>query len=284
MARVPITDIYNAFRGAGFSDAQARALAAETGRETGLQSRYIYGTHSDPANRATNFGLMSFQGDRRTQALDYLRQAGRIGEGGQIIPGPETLRAQAQFIKREMETNPAYARTREQFLANPNIDPEQAAEVLGRNYIRWRFNDPKYAHHHETRRQFLASIPAGQQSPDLTQGGSPISPEPMTPAPYLGGPKMAYAPDVMTQAQRFGSFLTGGAIPAPEMIPQEQADLQARQAAESLRQQQSAIAPFQAMMAAGMREDAMRQRPMSLLQPNFVRGQYSPIQTMRGLL
>lgn len=122
------------------------------------------------------------------------------------------------------------------------------------------------------------------QTADTTQVGSPISPEPMTPAPYLGGPKMTYAPDVMTQAQRFGSFLTGGAIPEPEMIPQEQADLQARQAAESLRQQQSAIAPFQAMMAAGMREDAMRQRPMSLLQPSFVRGQYSPIQTMRGLL
>lgn len=277
MARVPISDIYNAFRGAGFSDAQARALAAETGRETGLQSSFLYGTHSDPANRATNFGLMSFQGNRRANVLDFLRQAGRVNEKGEVIPGPETLLAQAQFVRREMETVPEYARTREQFLANPNVDPETAAAVLGRNYIRWRFDDPRYAGHHETRRKFLASIPNADMATDETQVGSVAAPA----APR----QPVYATDLGTTARRFGNFLAPSLVDAPTPLPpaevQAQIDEQRRMQSEMSRAN-DAMRAFSAMQAYGQQMGA-QQRP-SLLQPSVVRGQFRPITFGGGLL
>ena len=284
MARVPIIDIYNAYRGAGFSDAQARALSAETGRETGLESRFIYGTHSDPANKATNFGVMSFQGNRRAGVLDYLRQAGRVNEKGEVIPGPETLLAQAQFVRREMETTPEYARTREQFLANPNVDPETAASVLGRNYIRWRFDDPRYAGHHETRRKFLASIPNADMARDETQiGSSPAAPAPVAPAPQPAAP--VYATDLGTTARRFGNFLAPSLVDAPTPLPpqevQQQMDEQRRMQSD-LSRANDAMRAFSAMSSYGQQMGA-QQRP-SLLQPSVVRGQFRPITMGRGLL
>lgn len=279
MSRVPISDIYNAFRGAGFSDAQARALAAETGRETGLQSSFLYGTHSDPANKATNFGLMSFQGNRRSNVLDFLRQAGRVNEKGEVIPGPETLLAQAQFVRREMETVPEYARTREQFLANPNVDAETAAAVLGRNYIRWRFDDPRYAGHHETRRKFLASIPNADMARDEVQVGSPV-------APAVAAPRQpVYATDLGTTARRFGNFLAPSLVDAPQPLPpaevQAQIDEQRRMQSEMSRAN-DAMRAFSAMQAYGQQMGA-QQRP-SLLQPSVVRGQFRPITFGGGLL
>jgi hypothetical protein len=270
--------------GAGFSDPQARALAAETGRETGFAQRYLYGTHSDPANRATNFGLMSFQGPRRASILDYLQQQGRVNEQGQVLPGPETLLAQAKFIRNEIETNPEYARTKQQFLANPNIDPEAAAEVLGRNYIRWRYDDPKYASHHQTRRSYLAQIPQDASSM------SPISPSPVsgaatTPAAAPAGP--VYSRDLGTSFQRLGNFLAPDWVEAPKALTEEQAaqqQIQARKDAAEMGQIGDAAKAFAAMQAMGARQEALANQPMSLLQPMITRGQFRPIPPMRGLL
>ena len=290
MANVPIADVYRAFVGAGFSDPQARALTAETGRENAFQSRYIYGTHSDPANRATNFGLMSFQGPRREQVLDYLRQAGRINEQGQVMPGPETLLAQAQFVRREMETSPEYARTRQAFLANPHIDPESAAEVLGRNYLRWRYDDPRYAAHHNTRRSYLGQIPADMtaNAADMAQVGSPVAPA-STPAQTRAAQPQApvYANDFGTAARRFGNFLAPGMVEAPQPLAPDQAQAQIaqqRQMQTDLSQANDAMRAFSALSAYGAAQKAREDQPMSLLQPSIVRGRVVPIQFGRGLL
>jgi len=293
VATVPITDIYRAYLGAGFSDAQARALAAETGRETGFQSQYLYGTHDDPANRATNFGLMSFQGPRREQILYYLQQAGRINEQGQVIPGPETLLAQARFVRREIETSPEYARTRQVFLQNPNIDPESAAEVLGRNYIRWRYDDPRYATHHATRRGYLAQIPAdlAPNSMDVAQVGSPVSatstPAQQQAAAPVAAPAPVYANDWSTMFQRAGNFLAPSLVEAPTPLPPDQAQAQIaeqRQMQSQMSQANEAMRAFSALAAAGQAQDERARRPMSLLQPSIVRGRVVPIQIGRGLL
>jgi hypothetical protein len=249
-----------------------------------LESRFIYGTHSDPANKATNFGVMSFQGNRRAAVLDYLRQAGRVSEKGEVIPGPETLLAQAQFVRREMETTPEYARTREQFLANPNVDPETAASVLGRNYIRWRFDDPRYAGHHETRRKFLASIPNADMARDETQiGSSPAAPVAAAPAPQPAAP--VYATDLGTTARRFGNFLAPSLVDAPTPLPpqevQQQMDEQRRMQSD-LSRANDAMRAFSALSSYGQQMGAP-QRP-SLLQPSVVRGRVVPIQIGRGLL
>jgi len=77
--------------------------------------------------------------------MEFMRERGVVGEDGRIIPGRAALQAQTDFIRQEMETNPSYAKTREQFLENPDVDANTSARVLGDNYIRWRRTDPEYA-------------------------------------------------------------------------------------------------------------------------------------------
>jgi hypothetical protein len=137
-------DVYRAFRESGFSDAQSKALTAEINRENSLRSQYLFGEHVDPANKARNVGMLSWQGSRAPQALEFLRERGVADEQGNITPGYDALRAQAEFIRYEMENNPEYAKTRDVFLANPDVDPAVAHRVLGDNYIRWRRTDPEY--------------------------------------------------------------------------------------------------------------------------------------------
>jgi hypothetical protein len=138
------TDVYRAFREAGFSDAQAQALTAEVNRENSLRSSFLFGSHTDPYNEARNVGMLSFQGPRAPAVLGFLRERGVADEAGNITPGYDALVAQAEFIRQEMETDPLYEATRTTFLNNPDIDPATAHRVLGDDYVRWRRTDPTY--------------------------------------------------------------------------------------------------------------------------------------------
>jgi hypothetical protein len=137
-------DVYRAFRDAGFSDQQSQALTAEINRENSLRPEFLFGSHTDPANQAKNVGMLSFQGDRAPAVIGFLRERGLADEAGNITPGYESLQAQAEFIRQEMENDPSYAETRAKFLSNPNVDTETAHRVLGDNYIRWRRTDPEF--------------------------------------------------------------------------------------------------------------------------------------------
>lgn len=155
--------VYDAYRSAGFSDNQARALTAEVGRENAYNPQYIFGTHSDPANSATNLGMISMQGPRHTGLYNFLKSRNLIRPDGNIMETQEALVAMAQYQKQEMETgnhggNPEQVKRVREFLNNPDVDPEQASRVLGRDYIRWRYDDPQYAHHHQFRRNYLDQI------------------------------------------------------------------------------------------------------------------------------
>lgn len=148
--------VYDAFTNAGFSHKQSLALVAEVGRENSFREKYMFGSHADPHNKAENIGIISMQGSRRRELLKYLESQNRIGPNG-IIRDQETLNAMARFIKNEMETTESTKMTKE-FLSNPDIDRERAAEILGKGYIRWRYTDPKYRKHHTYRNQFYDQI------------------------------------------------------------------------------------------------------------------------------
>jgi hypothetical protein len=137
--------VYQSFLNSGFSDAQARSLTAEINRENSLREDLIFGSHTDPANKVTNIGMLSWQGSRAPALMEFLSSRGQLDERGRMKRSLEALQAQTDFIRYEMETNPAYAKTKERFLGNPDINPQDAAVVLGDNYIRWRRTDPKYA-------------------------------------------------------------------------------------------------------------------------------------------
>lgn len=137
-------DVFDAFVHAGFSEAQARALTAEINRENSMDPQYLFGGHSDPHNRAMNVGMLSWQGDRAPRLMQHLRARGVVDENGNIMRTRDALNAQAEYLRWEMENDPSYAETRRTFLANPEIDMDSAHRVLGRNFIRWRHDDPQY--------------------------------------------------------------------------------------------------------------------------------------------
>lgn len=130
--------IYDQYRRNGLSDAQARAMVAEHGRENDFRPVYMFGTHTDAgANRNTNIGIMSWQGGRDKQLIQFMQQRGVWDGKGKMPQTEAALRAQVDFAVHEMKTGKAYERTRREFLANPNISQQQAGVVLGDNFIRW---------------------------------------------------------------------------------------------------------------------------------------------------
>jgi hypothetical protein len=146
---------YDAFTSAGFSHKQATALTAEVGRENSFQEKFMFGTHSDPYNNATNLGMLSMQGPRLTALKEHLMQEGRFAPDGELMSDQETMNSMARFYMKEMTSSENTEKTKE-FLSNPDIDPERAAYLLGTGYIRWRYNDPTYTQHHEYRNQFYS--------------------------------------------------------------------------------------------------------------------------------
>tara|TARA_R110000765_G_scaffold139653_1_gene239906 strand:- start:8809 stop:12045 length:3237 start_codon:yes stop_codon:yes gene_type:complete len=151
--------VYKAFKTAGLSDNQARIITAEVGRENDYQSQYLFGGHSDPKNNKYNLGMISWQKERGKALNDYLKELGLI-QNGQIVKTQEALNAQAMFALKEMTTNSRFDRTKKEFLSNPDISYDKGSEVLGNNYIAWRYNDPKYANGHNRRDKHYKSINA----------------------------------------------------------------------------------------------------------------------------
>ena len=163
--------VLQALKNAGLSDNQARILGAEIGRENAFQDKYLWGYHADPKNGAVNIGIISWQGSRGKGVERALKEAGLI-QNGKIAKGQASLDVMAKYLVNEIRTNSAYAQTKKQFLDNPNVDYHTGTKVLGTNFIRWRYNDPKYASGHKNRDNFYRQLggvtPAGGSATDGT--------------------------------------------------------------------------------------------------------------------
>lgn len=163
-----MSQTFNAFVNAGFSENQAKSLVAEVGRENSFNPQTLFGRHTDPYNKVTNVGMFSWQG-KRGQELEKILNEKELIKDGKLVQSQETLNEMAKFAKSEMETKSEYSRTKEQFLKNPNIGSEEAAEVLGKNYVKWRFDDPRYASGHKNRKYYLSKIERlRQENPEGT--------------------------------------------------------------------------------------------------------------------
>ena len=163
--------VLQALKNAGLNDNQARILGAEIGRENSFQDKYLWGYHTDDKNKAVNVGIISWQGARGKGVERALKEAGLI-QNGKIAKGQASLDVMAKYLVNEIRTNPAYAQTKKQFLDNPNVDYTTGSKVLGTNFIRWRYNDPKYAQGHKNRDNFYRQLggvtPAGGSATDGT--------------------------------------------------------------------------------------------------------------------
>ena len=144
--------VYSAWKKAGLSDQQAKIMTAEVGRENAYNPNTLFGYHVDHNNGQINAGMISWQKDRATNLKNYLTSQGLL-KGGKIERSQASLDAMARFAVNEILTNPRYARTKNQFLANPNIDTQTAFQITGRNYIAWDMDGRKIdAKKHAARR------------------------------------------------------------------------------------------------------------------------------------
>ena len=134
--------VYQAFKNAGFAEMHARILTAEIGRENSYNPKYLFAGHADP-HKGSNLGMLSWQGDRKPRLVAHLQKAGVLDKNNNMVPGQESLDAQAAFIMWEM--NNSHKGVGKQFLANPNISYADGAYMIGKRYILWRIDDPKYA-------------------------------------------------------------------------------------------------------------------------------------------
>lgn len=152
--------VYKAFVNAGLSPNQAKILTAEVGRENDYQSKYLWGGHVDANNGAQNLGMISWQKGRATALSARLRAKGLIDSNGNMVRSQEALNEQARYLVDEIKNNKEYARTKQVFLSNPNVDYKTGAEVLGRNFIRWDYDGKKInaASHHQKRDKYFAQI------------------------------------------------------------------------------------------------------------------------------
>lgn len=180
--------VYKAYRNAGLSHNQAMAIAAEVGRENSFNPSILFGTHTDPAaskngGAIRNVGMLSWNQGRDTQVLNYMRNAGVLGQQSQA-----NLNAQAAFSVREMLTG--YKGKLRNFLNNPNGNPEQFAQELGRNYIVWAYGQNtirgkgggrvpfNWRAHDSRRRNYLSSLAGMLGDKSYTpQSGGQVAPQ-----------------------------------------------------------------------------------------------------------
>lgn len=165
MASLLQKQVYQAYLNAGLSPNQARIITAEVGREGSFSPKNLFGVHIDPKNGAANLSMLSWQGNRGQALYQDLKSKGLI-KGNGILPTQEALNSMAHFSVNEMRNNKAYSKTAQTFLNNPDIDYQTGAAVLGRDYIRWRYDDPVYKSGHVNRDKFYQAMGGvvGQQS------------------------------------------------------------------------------------------------------------------------
>lgn len=99
-----IMGTYTAFRKVGFTDGQARYLIGEVNRENGFSAKTMFGSHSDHANGAKNFGFISWQQGRRTNLFKFLKDRGIDVKESGIPQSQASLDAMAAFFMQEMKS------------------------------------------------------------------------------------------------------------------------------------------------------------------------------------
>ncbi|EXF56649.1 hypothetical protein J502_2218 [Acinetobacter sp. 1294596] len=123
-----IKDTYQLAQAAGFTSAQARALVGEVGRENGYNPNTMFGFHTDEANSKKNGGIFSWQGSRATALEAHMRAKGLVNANGTFKQTNESLQAQFEFLRKEIEANPKW---KANFLDKKNITNDEARAALG---------------------------------------------------------------------------------------------------------------------------------------------------------
>lgn len=123
-----VKDAYQLAEAAGFSPSQAKALVGELGRENDFNINTMFGFHTDAANHKQNGGIFSWQGERAKALQAYMAARGLVNADGTFKRTNESLQAQFEFLRKEIEANPTW---KQSFLDKKNITNEEARAALG---------------------------------------------------------------------------------------------------------------------------------------------------------
>jgi hypothetical protein len=115
----------------GYPAVARQSILGDVGRENAWNRDTIFKGHLDPANKAFNRGIISWQKDRQDKLNDFLKQQGVYGKNDD-----DELRGMARFMDQELRTS--YPDVHKQLL-NPK-DTYSASEAL-RQYIKYNPGD-----------------------------------------------------------------------------------------------------------------------------------------------
>jgi hypothetical protein len=146
--QIKMKEVYSAFKKLGYSDTGARVMVTEVYRENSYKNNMLFGTHKDPHNGQLNGGLLSMSGVRYNSMMDYLKNKGLVDANGNIQQSRASIQAMAEWTDNEIKSgthrgispNPEL---HEKF-RNSNINEDELHKDVGKNYIKWRVDDPKY--------------------------------------------------------------------------------------------------------------------------------------------
>lgn len=126
----------------GLNNNAIAALLGNVGRENNLRWSKITSIHSDPKNNAINFGIVSWQGDRRIELIKDLKKAGVYKNGKVVGSVYQTILEMIRFIGKEMKDSKFNS-----FKSAPST--KAAADILYKYivYSMGKYNKPdKYFH------------------------------------------------------------------------------------------------------------------------------------------
>lgn len=131
--------MFNALRKAGMSDDRALALVGQIGRENDFGDA-MFGTHTDPAKDKNgkdikNGGVLSWNSGRYKNFSKFMTDRGLMDAKGNMPKTQAVLDAQAEFIKKEMESSD-YKKKLGKFHDGQKRDPRAYSQELA-SYIGW---------------------------------------------------------------------------------------------------------------------------------------------------
>lgn len=137
---------YDAFRRAGYTDSQSRALVSEVGRENSFRPGIMFGQHAEPGRRhkgRPNAGIFSMAGPRRDGLMKYMASQGLMNESGNgFVFSQASLDAMARYARMEMTGHPdapisgGQIKAAQRFLANEDVTHEEGIKDLS-GWIAW---------------------------------------------------------------------------------------------------------------------------------------------------
>ena len=90
------------------------------GRENSFNPDFLFVSHADPKNGATNVGLISWQRIRVKKLIMRLT-AKDLYKNGKKTRSKASLDRMVKYMLSEISSNPAYSKTKSEFLNNPKL-------------------------------------------------------------------------------------------------------------------------------------------------------------------